>query len=89
MKKGKSELTDWGRRSYKRSDVGNIKRGKYAKRVSEATNVVVLDPEVAKAFPNDDAANAALLRLIASEQKPNAKIKSKRKSKPSQKKRAA
>ena len=65
MKKAKSELNDWGRPEYKRSDFGELVRGKYAKRIRESTNIVVLDPEVAKAFPNDKAVNEALRRLIS------------------------
>ena len=65
MKKDKSELNDWMRPSYKRSDFGEIVRGKYAKRIRESTNVIVLDPEVAKAFPNDEAVNNALRGLIS------------------------
>ena len=64
MKKAKSELNDWGRPEYKRSDFGEIVRGKYAKRIRESTNVVILEPEVAKAFPNDKAVNEALRGLI-------------------------
>ena len=30
MKKAKSELNDWGRPEYKRSDFGEVVRGKYA-----------------------------------------------------------
>ena len=36
----------------------------YARRLAEATNVVVLEPEVAEAFPNDRAVNNALRRLM-------------------------
>lgn len=39
-------------------------RGKYAKRYAEGTNVVVLDPDVARMFPNRDAVNETL-RAIA------------------------
>ena len=35
-------------------------RGKYAKRYHAGTNLVLLEPEVAKAFPNDKAVNEAL-----------------------------
>jgi hypothetical protein len=84
----KSELNDWGRPQYKRADLGELVRGKYAKRISEATNVVVLDPRVSKIFPNDEAVNAALLGLIGAD-RPHAKIKSKRRTKTPQKKRAA
>jgi addiction module HigA family antidote len=33
MKKAKPELNDWSRSEYKRSDLGNLVRGKYAKRI--------------------------------------------------------
>jgi len=39
-------------------------RGKYAKRYKEGTNVVLLDPEVARAFPTSEAVNKALRKLI-------------------------
>jgi hypothetical protein len=88
MKKAKTELNDWGRAEYKRSDFGKLTRGKYARRIHQKTNVVLLDPEVSKAFPNDEAVNTALLGLIHSSRS-NAGTKLKRKNKASQKKRAA
>ena len=44
MKKAKSELNDWLRPEYKRSDFGKLVRGKYASRIQKSTNVIVLDP---------------------------------------------
>jgi hypothetical protein len=89
MKKAKeSELNDWGRPDYKRADLGELVRGKYAKRIRESTNVVVLDPQVAKAFPNDKAVNDALRELIERSRSTN-RSRSKLKSKTSDKKRAA
>ena len=38
-------------------------RGKYAKRYSEGTNVVVIDPDVSKFFPDHDSVNQALRSL--------------------------
>jgi hypothetical protein len=35
-------------------------RGRYAKRFSQGTNLVLLEPDVAKVFPDSDAVNAAL-----------------------------
>jgi hypothetical protein len=87
MKKAKSELNDWARPEYKRSDFGTMVRGKYAKRIQESTNVIVLDPEVAIAFPNDEAVNNALRGLIATTRS-SAKLGSKRKSKTTDKIRA-
>jgi len=53
------------RPEYRRSDFPQpLVRGKYAKRLREASNVVVLSPEVAEAFPNESAVNSALLSLI-------------------------
>ena len=39
-------------------------RGKYAKRYAAGTNVVVLAPDVAAAFPNADSVNEALRGLL-------------------------
>ena len=64
MKKTSRKGTDEPRPEYKRSDLGRLVRGKYAQRVAEATNVVVLDPRLAKAFPNDRAVNKALRGLL-------------------------
>ena len=64
MRKASRKPTDDLRPEYTRSDFGPLVRGKYAQRVREATNVVVLDPQVAKAFPNDRAVNKALRGLL-------------------------
>ena len=52
------------RAEYKRSDFGTLVRGKYTRRVAEATNVVVLDSELARAFPNDRAVKKALRGVL-------------------------
>lgn len=64
MKKANRKTTDELRPEYKRSDFGTLVRGKYAARAAQATNVVVLEPTVARAFPNDRAVNTALLGLL-------------------------
>jgi hypothetical protein len=64
MKKVKSEATDELRPEYKRSDFGEFVRGKYADRLKEETNVVLLEPDIAQAFPNDEAVNKALRYLL-------------------------
>ena len=65
MKKAKPAQNDELRSEYKRSDFpGGLVRGKYAKRVRKSSNIVVLQAEVAEAFPNEDAVNNALLSLI-------------------------
>lgn len=38
-------------------------RGKYAKRYAEGTNVIVIEPDVAKYFPDHDSVNQALRSL--------------------------
>jgi len=38
-------------------------RGKYAKRYASGSNVVVLDPDVARLFPDGDTVNRALRAL--------------------------
>lgn len=88
MKKAKSEQNDWLRPEYKRSDFGDLVRGKYANGIRKSTNVIVLDPQVAKVFPNDEAVNKALrglMRVTRSE----TGSKPKRKSKSTEKRRAA
>ena len=40
-------------------------RGKYAARYAEGSNVIVLEPDVAKAFPDAEAVNRALRDLAA------------------------
>lgn len=52
------------RPEYRRENFGKMTRGKYAKQVKAASNVIVLEPEVAKAFPNGAAVNQALLGLL-------------------------
>ena len=39
-------------------------RGKYANLYKEGTNVVVLEPEVARAFPDSESVNEALRQVI-------------------------
>jgi hypothetical protein len=65
MKKDKKPDKDELRAEYKRSDFpGGLARGKYAKRIKESSNVIVLRPEVSEVFPNEEAVNNALLSLI-------------------------
>ena len=39
-------------------------RGKYAERYKQGTNIVLLDPELRKSFPDDEAVNRALRELL-------------------------
>jgi hypothetical protein len=52
------------RPEYQRENFGQMVRGKYVERVRESSNLVVLDPDVAEAFPNSKAVNDTLRRLI-------------------------
>ena len=88
MKKDKRTPKNELREEYTRSDFsGPLVRGKYAKRLREASNIVVLNPEVAVVFPNEDAVNKALQSLIAVAQATTSLTK--RSSKRSKKSRAA
>ena len=44
-------------------DFSEGERGKYAARFEEGTNVVVLEPDVAAAFPTAEAVNRALRKI--------------------------
>lgn len=70
MKKDKKIENDELREEYKLSDFsGPLVRGKYAKLIKESSNIVVIKPEVAEIFPNEEAVNNALLSLIKFAQK--------------------
>jgi len=62
MKKVNSK--DKLRPEYKREDLGKGKRGVYFKSYEQGHNLVLLKPEIAKAFPTEEAVNNALLSLI-------------------------
>ena len=65
MKKIKKTPKDELCAEYKRADfTGKMVRGTHAKRLREASNIVLLKPEVAAAFPNEKAVNKALQFLI-------------------------
>lgn len=63
-KKLHNEMNDELRSEYDlRELLKGAVRGKYAERYRAGTNLVLLDPDVAKAFPNEQAVNEAL-RLV-------------------------
>ena len=64
MKKTKLP-SDEMRAEYRREDLGPLVRGKYAARYAKASNIVVIDPALTKAFPNSEAVNEALHGLLA------------------------
>jgi hypothetical protein len=45
-------------------DFSQGERGKYARRSAQGTNVVVLEPDVAKVFSNSKAVNVSLRKII-------------------------
>jgi hypothetical protein len=64
MKRPRGKGADDMRAEYKRSDFETLVRGKYAQRFRESSNVVVIEPELSKAFPDARAVNIALRRLL-------------------------
>jgi len=60
MKKGSKTNDSETQTEY---DFANGVRGKYARRYAQGTNVVVLEPDVARAFPNAEAVNSSLRAL--------------------------
>ena len=52
------------RAEYSPEDLGTGVRGKYLREYRKGTNLVLLAPDVAKAFPNGAAVNEALRSLI-------------------------
>ena len=60
MKKVEDEM----RAQYKRSDFGKLERGKFFKEVAKGTSVALIEPKLAKAFPNSEAVNLALRGLL-------------------------
>jgi len=51
-------------KTYRREDLGTGVRGKYHASYQSGTNLVLLQPEVAAAFPTAEAVNDALKGLI-------------------------
>ena len=57
-------MKDELRVEYNKQELGKGIRGKYYENYKSGHNLVLLDPEVAKAFPDDKSVNEALLSLI-------------------------
>jgi hypothetical protein len=66
MKKGKSDSL---RPVYHRENLGPGVRGKYFESYQKGTNLVLLRPDVAEAFPTEESVNEALRSLIHLAQK--------------------
>jgi hypothetical protein len=60
----KKDENDGLRPEYRREDLGLGVGGKYFKSYRKGTNLVLLSPDVAKAFPTEQAVNDVLRSLI-------------------------
>ena len=58
------ELNQNLRKEYDLSKLKNRVRGKYSERYRQGTNLVLLEPEIAKSFPDSDSVNNALRMLM-------------------------
>jgi hypothetical protein len=52
------------RKEYRREDLGSGVRGKYYKEYNKGTNLILLSPDVAAAFPDETSVNTALRSLM-------------------------
>jgi hypothetical protein len=75
MKKAKHDEL---RRVYRRSDLGKGVRGKYLKAYRAGTNLVLLEPDVAKVFHSSDAVNDALRSLLKVSESAQRTVRSRR-----------
>jgi hypothetical protein len=64
MKKASSRREDDLRPEYDFSSLKGGVRGKYFRRFRSGTNIVRIEPELAKAFPTDEAVNEALRTVM-------------------------
>ena len=65
MKKASTKMDDQDIPELKREQLGKGVRGKYFKHFTQGSNVVVLQPEIMKAFPTSEAVNKALTSMLA------------------------
>lgn len=59
-----NDLKDEMRAEYDFASMRGGVRGKYVERLRRESNIVVLEPEVAAAFPTGDSVNAALRGIL-------------------------
>ena len=71
----KREARDGLRREYDLSKLKGGVRGKYAARYRAGTNLVLLSPDVAAYFPDEQAVNTALRGLIRVAKAPRARAR--------------
>jgi outer membrane protein assembly factor BamD (BamD/ComL family) len=65
MKKTYTNKADQDIPVLKREQLGKGVRGKYFQQYTQQSNVVILKPEIMKAFPTSDAVNKALASMLA------------------------
>jgi len=68
MKRGKRASSNGLLPEYDFSSMKGGVRGKYAARLKKGCNLVLLEPDVASAFPTEAAANEALRAVIKASQ---------------------
>ena len=68
MKNVESEEEDDLRPEYDFSQMKGSVRGKYVERYREGTNLVLLDPDIAAAYPDAKAVNDALRLMLHEKQ---------------------
>ncbi len=74
-KNGMAKAEKWEMR--KEYDFSATRPNKYAKKYAEGTNIVVIDPDLVKFFPDSESVNATLRAVVAilPESKPKKKSK--------------
>jgi len=65
MNNSKEDLEE----EYDLKSLGKGVKGKYFEQYQQGTNVVVIDPELSKAFPNAKAVNSALRKALENQKK--------------------
>ena len=64
MRKASRSRKDELRPEYRREDLGKGVRGKFHRAYMKGTNLVLLNPDIAAAFPTTEAVNEALRSLL-------------------------
>ena len=60
----KTAKKDEIKKEYRREDLGAGVRGKYHNEYKKGTNLIILSPDVAAVFPDEDSVNTALRGLM-------------------------
>ena len=64
MKTASTKMVDQDISELKRDQFGKGVRGNYLKHFTQGSNVVVIQPEILKAFPTSEAVNKALASML-------------------------